>query len=96
MIPDVAVHGTWVRSLVHDGFGRLCWRILHRISPDSVEWVVLWEADEDLGTKVRTSSYHEAKDLEVRPYKPKPWIDNPPIEVVYRQWSANHDSYKHS
>ena len=94
MLPDVAVHGTWVRSRVHDGFGRLAWRILFRVAPDSDEWVVMWEPDEDLGTKVRTSSYHDSKDLDVRPYQPRPWVKNPPTEVRYREWYQHHKEKK--
>lgn len=92
MLPDVTVHGVWVRSLVHDGFGRLCWKITDREYFGQVEFFVLWEPDEDMGTKGPTGGYHEAQDLDVRPYPPKPWVDNPPVEVKYRQWAAEHRS----
>lgn len=91
MLPDVGVHGTWVRSRIHDGFGRLCWKILYRTSPDSEEWFVMWNGpDKDMGTTGPTGSYHDAEDLDVRPYAPRPWIDNPPIEVKYKQWAEHH------
>lgn len=88
LLPDVAVHGTWVRSLVHDGFGRLCWRVTDRTYFGQIEFFVMWEGpDEDMGTKGPTGGYHEAKDLDVRPYQPRPWIENPPIETKYRYWA---------
>lgn len=86
MLPDVAVHGTWVRSNVHDAFGRLCYRVSNRIEPGSIEFLVLWNADADLGTKAPSAGYHEASELEVRPYKPKPWFkvwDGKILEVIY-------------
>ena len=81
MLPETDVHGTWVRSLVHDAFGRLCWRIENRLEPGSVEFMVVWEKGEAF--KTSSAGYHDPEDLEVRPYRPRPWIDNPPRRVVY-------------
>lgn len=90
MIPDCTVHGTWVRSRVHDGFGRICWQINGRMSPDSVEFFIMWNGpDPDMGTKGPTGSYHSPEDLDVRPYKPKPWIDNPPRVIIHRLWAQD-------
>lgn len=85
MLLDVAVHGVWVRSLVHDAFGRLCYKVSNRLEPGSIEFLVVWEPDEDLGTKKSFAGYHLAEDLMVRPYKPRPWYneDEYPMEVVY-------------
>ncbi len=83
IVPKVDVHGTWVRSLVHDGFGRLIYKVTGRLGPGCVEFLVLWEPNKDLGSKNQAAGYHETKDLMVRPYKPRPWIDDPCMEVVY-------------
>ncbi len=82
MIPDVAIHGTWVRSLIHDGFGRICYEIQNRHKPGSIEFLVMWEPDKDLGTTNMTASYHDAEDLMVRPYKPRPWYDEDERDMV--------------
>ena len=82
MLPKVDIHGTWVRSLVTDSFGRLCYKILNRQFPGSIEFLVLWEANKEQGSKP-SAGYQDIEDLMVRPYKPRPWIDNPPQEVVY-------------
>ena len=81
LLPKVDIHGTWVRSLITYAFGRLCWPETGKNGPGSIEFLVMWEK----GNLFKSShaSFHEPKDLMVRPYKPKPWIDNPPQEVVY-------------
>lgn len=79
---NVAIHGTWVRHQVTDAFGRLCYKILNRTGDGSVEFLVLWEPDKDLGLKSQAAGYADPEDLMVRPYKPKPWTDMPK-EVVY-------------
>lgn len=90
ILPDVTVHGVWVRSRVHDGFGRLCWKVIDREYYGQVEFFVLWNGpDEDMGTKGPTGGYHDPENLDVRPYKPKPWLDNPPIEIRYKYWAES-------
>lgn len=79
---DVAVHGTWVRSLTTDAFGRLCYKIRNRLEPGSVEFLVMWQPDKDLGWTNHVASYASPEELVVRPYKPKPWAEMP-LEVVY-------------
>ncbi len=83
LIPDVAIHGTWVRSIPNDTFGRLCYKILNRHHQGSVEFLVVWEPNKELGTTKPFAGYADTEDLMVRPYKPRPWIDNPPQEVIY-------------
>ena len=80
MLPDVAVHGTWVRSLIHDGFGRLVYKEQYN---DDVQFLVMWEKDEALDPRRPTASYHSPEDLMVRPYKPRPWLRRPPKVVIY-------------
>lgn len=83
MLPSVDIHGTWVRSLRHDMFGRLAYKVINRNGDGRIEFLVLWEPDDDMGTKTQTSSYHDPEELMVRSYKPKPWMKNPPKEVIY-------------
>lgn len=84
LLPDVTVHGTWVRSSVHNGFGRICWRVDRRYGPNTVEFFVMWNGpDKDMGTKGPTADYHRPEDLEVRPYPPKPWLRNPAVTITY-------------
>jgi hypothetical protein len=78
---------------VHDGFGRLCWKIIDREYYGQVEFFVMWEADEDL-FKSSTGGYAKPEDLDVRPYKPRPWIVNPPIEIKHKQWAEEHRKEK--
>lgn len=79
---DVTVHGVWVRSLTHDGFGRICYKVRNMQYEGSVEFLVMWEADADIGTRMPTASYATPEELMVRPYKPRPWATMPK-EVVY-------------
>lgn len=79
---DATVHGVWVRSLTHDGFGRICYKVRNRLYEGSVEFLVMWEADADMGTTRPTASYATPEELMVRPYKPRPWAKMPK-EVVY-------------
>lgn len=79
--PDV--HGVWVRSLIHDGFGRIAYKQVNRLGDGSTEYLVMWEPDEALDPRRHTASIHDAKDLVVRPYKPKPWLKPAIKEVTY-------------
>lgn len=84
LIPDCSVHGVWVRSNTHDMFGRLCYKVSNRYAPGSIEFMVQWEIDADVGFKSKTGSYELPEDLEVRPYQPKPWYKGAVVEeVVY-------------
>jgi len=65
-------------------FGRICYKMLDRTEPGSVEFMILWNPDADVGTKGFTGGYEDPETLEVRPYQPRPWFDEPIVkEVVY-------------
>ena len=56
----------------------------NRAFPGSVEFMVMWNPDADVGTKMFTGGYEDPETLEVRPYQPKPWFKGPIVkEVVY-------------
>lgn len=71
MIPDFTghdLHGVWVRSTITDQFGRIGYKYGNKGF-----WIV-WEPIGSMGKRaVPTASFHTAEELNVRPYKPKPW-----------------------
>lgn len=93
LVPSVAVHGTWVRSSRHDGFGRICYvEYQHRpVEATIIEVLVMWQPDKDIGTVNMTASYHRPEELEVRPFKPRPWQRDPVsrMEVYYENGDSD-------
>ena len=72
---NVAIHGTWVRSTRTDEFGRIAYMVYDRAHEGSVEAMVMWQPSGSGKTGGGfTASYHFAEELNVRPYKPRPWF----------------------
>lgn len=81
---NAAVHGVWVRSTRTDDFGRIAYLVYDRNYDGHEEAFVMWEGD---GKFSKSGSYHDFEELNVRPYKPRPWFTNKRIPLLVQYGS---------